>query len=187
MHDDDLDRLAHLVRESRARSAVATLAAALTAEVRSFPTGQRAERLMARARLAAEVESRPRVSLVVRVIGQLIEVLGGAVSTAALVRGGTQDGVLVREVLGGYPIGAHIEVVERRFMVTLDLGAEAAARGVRVTLLAMAREGREMASEAATQGRVRLPEMVPGQWQVQLQDAAGWCATLDLDLVHHAA
>ena len=97
MHDDDLDRLAHLVRESRARSAVATLAAALTAEVRSFPTGQRAERLMARARVAAEVESRPWASLVVRVIGQLIEVLGGAVSTAALVRGGTQDGVLVRE------------------------------------------------------------------------------------------
>lgn len=85
------------------------------------PDGRRAERLMARARLAAEVESRPRASLVVRVIGRLIEVLGGAVSTAALVRGEVaQDGVLVREVLGGYPIGAHVEVpVARRFMVTL--------------------------------------------------------------------
>lgn len=185
MHDD-LERLQRLLREARGRTATATLAAALADDEGGLPAGARGARLMARARAAAGLDGH-RASIVVRAIDQVIEVLSGGLSLPARVRGEARAGVLVRERLGDHEVAAHIDLIEECFLVTLDLGVDAAARGVRVALFTMARDGREVASDAVTQGRLRLPEMASGQWQVRLQDAAGWSATLDLDLAHRAA
>ncbi len=185
MHDD-LERVERLLREVRRRSATATLAAALRVDESEFPTGARGARLMERAREAAGLTRVARATVVVRVIGQVIEALTGGLSPAVQVRGGSQEGVLIRQQLGEHEVTTHLDV-DDGFVVTLDLGVDAAARGVRVTLFAMAAQEREVASDAVTQGRLRLPRLAAGLWQVRLRDAAGWSALLDLDLAYREA
>jgi hypothetical protein len=61
----------------------------------------------------------------------------------------------------------------------MDLGADAAQALTRVTVL---RGEREVASEAARQGRVMLPELAAGRWRVRISDREGWVGDLDLTL-----
>lgn len=195
--DDDgagpeLERLGRLLRERAGSGAAAMLAEALMA-AETFPEGARGRRLVARAKAAIGAESTSLVTLVVRAIGEVIEILTGdhggglepRVGAPVALRGDARGGVLVRQRIGDREIAAHVDAREGdRFVVMLDFGLDAAARGTRVALF---KDEREVSSEALRQGRVLLPELGAGRWRVQVVDAEGWVGALDLVFVGRAA
>lgn len=155
-----------------------------------FPRGARGSRLMARAKAAIGVRAPALATLVVRALGDVVEVLAGdrrlgEVVTPVPVRGEGRGGVLVRHRLGRCDLATHVDVRRGdRFVVMLDLGAEAARRQTRIALF---KGPREVLSEGLRQGRVLLPELAPGVWHVEVRDREGWVGGLDLVLSNRAA
>ncbi len=192
MQDDD-ERLARLLKEAGGRDATALLAEALEAEA-SWPGGGQGARLMARAKAAIGCGPPSLARLVVRAIGEVIEVLAGDARPGEVlpplpVRGEARGGVLIRQRLGHRDLVTHIDVREReRFAVILDLGGDAAARRTRVALFrAGPGDEREVMSEVLRQGRVLLPELAAGHWRIEVRDREGWVGALDLSLDNRAA
>lgn len=186
--DDSDDAIVRLAREAGGDGMAAAFARGLATSP-LMPGGARSSRLLARAKAAIGAAPPSVASLVVRAIGGIIEVLAGEhrlgeVVAPLPVRGETRGGVLVRQPLGNREIVAHVDVRDGRFMVMLDLGRDAPARGTRVTLR---RGDREVASEILRQGRVLLPEMGEGAWRIEVRDSGGWLGELDLLLTRHAA
>jgi len=185
----ELERLVRLIREWAGPTAAASLAEALAAD-EPFPEGMRGRRLLARAKAAIGAEPPSLATLVVRAIGEVIEVLAGdtgvgQVIAPVAVRGDLNRGVLFMQQLGERSIAAHIDAREGdRFVMMLDFGVDAAARGTRVTLF---KDEREVASDALRQGRVLLPELTAGRWHVEVRDSDGWVGALDLQLMSRAA
>ncbi|MFO0751244.1 MAG: hypothetical protein U1F43_37085 [Myxococcota bacterium] len=93
----------------------------------------------------------PSVVLRIRALGERIEAFfgGGELVEAALVRGDAPGGVLVRHAFGVGTASTHVDLAGGRFVVMVDLGADAPARGTAVVL---ARDERELASESLRKG-----------------------------------
>jgi hypothetical protein len=167
-------------------TAIGVTASALDAN-EPFPEGIRGERMRARARAAIGLSSggRQLVELVLRAIGTRLEALVGppgmsALATPVAVRGEADGGMLVRARLGERDIATYVDArPDGRFMILLDLGEDAAERRMRVTV---SRGDREISSEMARLGRMRLPEMAVGMYRVRVEDLAGWVGDLDLRL-----
>ncbi len=172
-------------------TAIGVTASALDAAV-SFPEGIRGERMRARARAAMGLNGggRQLVELVLRAFGTRLEALVGtpglsALATPVAVRGEADGGMLVRTTLGERDIATYVDArPDGRFMILLDLGEDAAARRMRVTV---SRGDREISSEVARLGRMRLPEMAVGMYRVRVEDVGGWVGDLDLRLERPAA
>ena len=172
-------------------TAIGVAASALDADA-TFPDGVRGERLMARARTSMGLSGggRQLVELVLRAIGTRLEALVGTPGMSALVtpvaiRGDADGGMLVRAKLGERDIATYADArPDGRFMILLDLGEDAAERRMRVTV---SRGDREISSEMARLGRMRLPEMTVGTYRVRVEDMAGWVGDLDLRLERPAA
>ncbi len=150
----------------------------------TFPAGHGAARLLARAKAALGCEAPSLASLAVTVAdGRLgVERADGRVGEVMkpLLRGGDDGGVLVSHRLGRRDVSTSIHrAADGRFSVLMDLGVDAAHALTRVTVL---RGEREVASEAARQGRVMLPELSSGRWRVRISDREGWVGDLDLTL-----
>lgn len=183
----ELERLGALLRERHGGGSGAVLAEALLA-ADAFPDGMPGRRLLARAKAAIGAEPMSLATLVVRAIGEVIEVLtgeAGKLVQALPVRGSGPGGVLVRQRLGEREIATHIDVrADDRFVVMLDLGGDASERQTRVSLF---KDEREVASEVLRQGRVLLPELSSGRWYVEVRETDGWVGGLDLVLTTRAA
>lgn len=183
----ELERLASLVRERHSGGDGAVLADALIA-VEPFPTGAPGRKLLARAKAAIGAEPMAISTLIVRAIGEVIELLtegGRQVVATVPVRGQSAGGVLVRQRLGDREFATHVDAREGdRFVVMLDFGVDATARGTRVSLF---KDEREVTSEALRQGRVLLPELSAGRWYLEVRDPDGWVGGLDLVLATRAA
>src|SRR5690349_15147761 len=116
--NDDDERLGHLVRESAGDGAAATLARALAAEA-ALPEGARGARLVARAKAAIGAQAPTFATLLIRAIGEVIEVLAGDARLGEVapvpVRGDAKGGVLVRSRLGEREIATHVDARGDRF------------------------------------------------------------------------
>lgn len=185
--EEESEQLARRLRDVAGDGVEAALARALAATP-EMPGGAHGARLVARAKAAIGAAPPSVVTLIIRAIGESIEVLAGEVRWGEVaptpVRGETRGGVLVRHPLGRLELSAHVDVRGDKFLVMLDLGREAPGRGTRITLR---RGDREVASEMLRQGRVLLPEMGEGQWRVEVRDSGGWLGELDLVLTRRAA
>lgn len=202
MNDIEVERLLRVMREATGRSALvsideegpSTSAASLVPLVgesidslgeTAFPRGHGAERLVARAKAALGCEAPSLASLAVTVLGGRLRVApadgrAGEVVEPRVLRGGDDGGVLVSHRLGRREVATSIHRSgAERFSVLMDLGSDAAQALTRVTVL---RGDREVASEAARQGRVMLPELTAGRWRVRISDRVGWVGDLDLTL-----
>ena len=109
----------------------------------------------------------------------MIQALAGddrqLVATAP-VRGQSTGSVLVRQQLGDREFATHVDAREAdRFLVMLDFGVDATARGTRVSLF---KDEREVSSEYLRQGRVLLPELSAGRWYLEVRDPDGGSAAL---------
>ena len=170
---DEIDEIERLLQELR-ESGEST-----------FPTGHGAARLLARAKAALGCEAPSLASLAVIVAGGRLRLERsdgrvGEVMRPQTLRGGDDGGVLVSHRLGRREVSTSIHRAgDGRFSVLMDLGVDAAHALTRVTVL---RGEREVASEAARQGRVMLPELAAGRWRVRISDRDGWVGDLDLTL-----
>ena len=156
----------------------------------NWPAGIAGQRLLARAKAAIGCAPPSLVSLVAtdrRGAMALMAAHGrlGEVMAPRVLRGEADGGVLVSHPLGERELKtAIVPAGDGRFRVVVDLGHDAAARRVRVTVL---RGDREVSSENARQGRVMLPTLSAGKWRLRITESAGWLGDLDLELVSEAA
>lgn len=156
----------------------------------NFPGGIAGQRLLARAKAAIGCAPPSLVSLVATDRGGAMALMAahgrlGEVMAPRVLRGEADGGVLVSHPLGERELKtAIVPAGDGRFRVVVDLGHDAAARRVRVTVL---RGDREVSSENARQGRVMLPTLSAGRWRLRITESAGWLGDLDLELVSEAA
>jgi len=176
-----MDEIEELLRTRRKDDA---MVAALSAEAQWSPGT--AARLVAHAHAAlrARVCAVHSVALRVRALGDRIEAFFGRVGEGQLVqaaqaRGDAPGGVLVRHAFGAGEASTHVDLAGERFVVMIDLGADAPARRTRVALV---RDGRELASENLRKGRWLLPTLSAGAYHLRATDESGAAADLDLVL-----
>lgn len=180
MRDDDL--IGRLREHGRRTPSEAAALDAVRAEA-AWPA-ELGARLLARAKVAIGSARRPTawttVRLQIRAIGDQLEALvGGRVVDPVAIRGDAPGGVLLTHAFGAGQASTHIDVSGDRFVVILDLGADVADRGLRVSL---SRDGRELASEVLRKGRWLMPELRAGSYEVRAADRHGQVGELDLVL-----